>query len=235
MVLILNEQSAWLYPPILTDSLKRNYPFQIACVQPPPPLPSEKNRKGVHVYGGGGDCTQASLRRMIHFLAPVWKRPTTKFPCPVFLMIQKGLYRTTVCRDLSLSQASLFRTANAFRVTWSERVFFPQVCHRNALTEIAWEDAVQALGMAMSTVASEKNRELLFISNVFYKPWHLSVLFHEYFEGTNPWKSQILIHSKKPDFCYGKKLGSSSDRRKWSLSLAQHLKGAWPNVRTESK
>ena len=39
----------------------------------------------------------------------------------------------------------------------------------NALTEIAWEDAVQGLGMAMSTVASEKNRELLFIGNVFYK------------------------------------------------------------------
>ena len=45
--------------------------------------------------------------------------------------------------------------------------FFPQICHRNALTEIAWEDAVQGLGMAMSTVASEKNRELLFIGNVF--------------------------------------------------------------------
>ena len=33
--------------------------------------------------------------------------------------------------------------------------------HRNALTEKAWEDAVQGLDMAMSTVASEKNRELL--------------------------------------------------------------------------
>ena len=39
----------------------------------------------------------------------------------------------------------------------------------NALTEIAWEDAVQGLGMAMSTVASKKNREMLFIGNVFYK------------------------------------------------------------------
>ena len=29
------------------------------------------------------------------------------------------------------------------------------------MTEIAWEDAVQGLDMAMSTVASEKNRELL--------------------------------------------------------------------------
>ena len=50
-----------------------------------------------------------------------------------------------------------------FRVTWSERGR-----HRNALTEIALEDAVQGLGMAMSTVASEKNREM-FIGNVFYK------------------------------------------------------------------
>ena len=65
--------------------------------------------------------------------------------------------------------ASLFWADNAFWVTWSERVFFPPVCHRNALTEIAWEDAVQGLGMAMSTVASEKNREMLFIGNVFYK------------------------------------------------------------------
>ena len=42
--------------------------------------------------------------------------------------------------------------------------FFSQIRHRNALTEIAWEDAVQleqGLGMAMSTLASEKNRELL--------------------------------------------------------------------------
>ena len=39
--------------------------------------------------------------------------------------------------------------------------FFSQIRHRNALTEIAWEDAVQRIGMAMSTVASEKNRELL--------------------------------------------------------------------------
>ena len=44
--------------------------------------------------------------------------------------------------------------------------------------EIAWEDAVQGLGMAMSIVASEKNREMLFIGNLFYKQWDLFVLFH---------------------------------------------------------
>ena len=29
------------------------------------------------------------------------------------------------------------------------------------------------------------------------------------------------------------KLGSSNERRQWSLGLGEHLKGAWPNVRTE--
>ena len=33
---------------------------------------------------------------------------------------------------------------------------FSQIRHRNALNEIVWEDALQGLGMAMSTVASEK-------------------------------------------------------------------------------
>ena len=46
----------------------------------------------------------------------------------------------------------------------SERVFFLRYA-----TEIAWEDDVQGLGIAVSTVASEKNRELLFTGNVFYK------------------------------------------------------------------
>ena len=55
MVLILNESSAWLYPSILTDSLKMNYPFQIACVQPPsPPPPAEKIGEGVSVAVGKG-------------------------------------------------------------------------------------------------------------------------------------------------------------------------------------
>ena len=170
--------------------------------------------------------------RMFHFLALVWKRPTTKFPCPVFLMIQKDC---TERLSVGLVRRPRYSAQLMHFGSRGLSEFFPQVCYRNALTEIAWKDAVRGLGMAKSTVASEKNRELLFISNVFYKPWHLSVLFHEYFEGTNSWKSQILIPSKKTDFCYGKKLGSSSDRRKWSRSLAQHLKGAWPNVRTESK
>ena len=58
-----------------------DYPFQIACVQPPPPL-RKKSEKGV--CGGGGDCSQASLRRADNpFLALVLKPPVTKFPCRV--------------------------------------------------------------------------------------------------------------------------------------------------------
>ena len=65
-VLILNEQSVRLCLSILTDCLKMDYPFQIACacVQPPPPL-RKIRRRGV--CGEGGDCAQASLRWMIHF------------------------------------------------------------------------------------------------------------------------------------------------------------------------
>ena len=44
-----------------------------------------------------------------------------------------------MCRHLAGCKKIIFRAANAFRVTWSERVR-----HRNALTEIAWEDAVHA-------------------------------------------------------------------------------------------
>ena len=98
------------------------------------PSPQKKTEKGSMSVGEGAtvQCTEVSLRRMIHFLALVWKRPKTKFPCPVFLIIQKGLYRTTVCRDLSV--ASLFRAANTFRVTWPERVFFFLRC----ATEMPW-------------------------------------------------------------------------------------------------
>ena len=90
---------------------------------------------------------------------------------PVFSIFndKKGLYRTIVCR--CLVHRPHYSPPNAFRVTWSERVFFfSQIRHGNALNVIAWEDTVQGVGMAMSTVASEKtDRELLFIGNVFYK------------------------------------------------------------------
>ena len=61
----------------------------------------------------------------------------------------EGLYRTTVYRCLVRRphySARLMRFGSR-----GPSEFFSQIRHRNALTEIAWEDAV----------ASEKNRELL--------------------------------------------------------------------------
>ena len=109
----------------------------------------------------------------------------TKFPCPLFLMIAKDCTERMSAVALSVGLI-LFRAANASRVTWYERVR-----HWNALTEFAWEDALQGLGVATPTVASEKNWEMLFIGNVFYKQWHLWVLpFHYCLEGTTSWKSR---------------------------------------------
>ena len=88
------------------------------------------------------------------------ERPTQGWRS-TFIYNRNGRFHTTLEMDYSC-----------------ERSFFSQILHRNTMTEIAWEDDVQRLGKAMSTVASEKNRELLFTGNVFYKQWHLRVLFH---------------------------------------------------------
>ena len=131
-VLILNEQSAWLYPSILTDSLKMDYPFQKACVQPPP-SPQKKSEKGC-LRGRGRLCTGQSQTDN-PFLALVWKQLMTKFPCSVFLMIAKD--STERPSAIALSKALLLRAANAFRMTWSERIFSsdtpPKCLHRDCV------------------------------------------------------------------------------------------------------
>ena len=76
------------------------------------------------------------------------KTANNKIPGSSVFNDSEGLYGTTVCRRLVRRPHYSARqdapgAANAFRVTWSERVR-----HRNALTEIAWEDAVQGLDMA---------------------------------------------------------------------------------------
>ena len=95
------------------------------------------------------------------------KTANNKIPVSSVFNDSEGLYRTTVCRCLVRRphySARLMRFGSR-----GPSEFFSQIRHRNALTEIAWKDAIKGLGMAMSTVASEKNGELLFIGNVFYK------------------------------------------------------------------
>ena len=93
--------------------------------------------------------------------------------------------------------------------------------------------------MAMFTLASEKNRELLqgivvYRQRVFQTVTSLRVV-SLVFRGHDPLKITNINTQQKARFSLWKKLGSSSERRKWSLGLGQHLKGAWPKVRTESK
>ena len=127
------------------DFWRRDYPFQIACVQPPPPL--RKNRRR-------GVCGEdATVHRLV---SDGWsisrssvKTANNKIPVSSVFNDSEGLYGTTVCRCLVRRphySARLMRFGSR-----GPSEFFSQIRHRNALTEIAWEDAV----------ASEKNRELL--------------------------------------------------------------------------
>ena len=133
-----------------------DYPFQRACVQPPPSL-RKNRRKGV--CGRGGDCTPISSSCV--------KTANKKISVSSVFNESEGLSTTTVCLCLVHRphySARLMRFGSR-----GPSEFFSQIPHRNTFTEIAWEDAEQGLGMAMSTIASEKNMELLFIGNVFYK------------------------------------------------------------------
>ena len=152
----------------LPDFWRRDYPFQIACVQPPPPL--RKNRRR-GVCGEG-----ATVHRLVSdgwsISSSSVKTANNKIPVSSVFNDSEGLYRTTVCRWL------VRRPHHSARL-----MRFGSRGPREFTTEMPWLrlrgiKAVQGLGMAMSTVASEKNRKLLFISNVFYKQWYLCVLFH---------------------------------------------------------
>ena len=149
-VLILNEQSAWLYPSILTDSLKMDYPFQIACVQPPSPL--RKNRR----RGAGQSQTDNP------FLALASKRPITKFPCPVFLMIAKDC--TERLSAVALSIASL--SARLMRLG-------SKCLHRDC---VGRRRTGTRHGNVYLSVRQKKG--IVVYRQRVYKQWHLWVLFH---------------------------------------------------------
>ena len=55
------------------------------------------------------------------------------------------------------------------------------------------------------------------------------------FRGHDLLKITNINPQQEARFLLRKKLDYLRERRKWSLGLGQHLKGAWPHVRTESK
>ena len=128
-----------------------------------------------------------------------------KVPVSSVFNDSEGLYRTTVCRWL------VRRPHHSARL-----MRFGSRGPREFATEMPWLrlrgiKAVQGLGMAMSTVASEKNRKLLFISNVFYKQWYICV--------------HVLFHSVRSQTFAMEQITCSSPReqRKWRLGLSHNL------------
>ena len=151
-----------------------DYPFHdsLCTAAPSPQKKSEKGclwGRGATVHGlvsDGQSISSSSVRTA-----------NNKMPVSSFFNDSEGLYGTTVCRCLVCRphySSRQMRFGSCVRASF----FFSRIRHQNTLNKISWEDDVQGLGMAMSTVASEKNRELLFTGNVFYKQWHLCVLFH---------------------------------------------------------
>ena len=141
----MNEVSAWLYPSILVDSLKMDYPFRIAW------------KIGEGVFVGEGATAHRLVLDGQSISSSSVQSANNKMPVSSVFNDSEGLYRTTVC----LVRKPHYSARQMLFGSRVRAIFFSQIRHRNALTEIAWEDDVQALGMAMSTVASEKNRELL--------------------------------------------------------------------------
>ena len=171
---------------------RRDYPFQIACVQPP--LPSKKIGEGVSVGKGTTVHRLVSDGQSISTFSV--KTAKTKIPVTSVFNDSEGLDGTTVCRY------PLVR-----RPHYSARLILFGSRDPSEFARDCVEEAVQGLGIAMSTVASEKNGKCCLSATCFTNSDISScVLFHWCFEGTTSWKSHILIPSNPLiHFRYGKK------------------------------
>ena len=225
MILILNEQSAWLYPSILTGSLKMDYPFQIACVQPLPPLRKHRRRG---FCGRGGRLYTGQSQTDNPFLTLVWKRPTTKCLCPVFLMIAKDC--TERLSVVALSAGLIIPRGICVSGDVSEWVFFfsdtpPKYPDRDCV-------GTRRTGTRHSnvyrSVMQRKTGNCCLPATCFTNSGISACCFTSTSRARPPKKARSQIFAIE-------KISSPRKRRKRSLGLGQHLKGACPNMRTESK
>ena len=131
-----------------------DYPFQRSCEQPPPSL-RKKSEKG---------CLWERGLLYIHFYL-LCETTNNKISVSSVFNEREGLSTTTVCRCLVHRPHYPARLMRFGSRNPSE--FFSQTRHRNALAQIAWEDAEHGLGMAMVTVASEKNRNYCLSATCF--------------------------------------------------------------------
>ena len=101
------------------------------------------------------------------FLALVWKRPITKFLCPVFLMIAKD------CTErLSAVALSVGLIIPRWRVSGH---LVPVSFLLRYATEMPWP-RLRGKTPFRQRKTGNCYMELLFIGDVFYKQWHLCVL-----------------------------------------------------------
>ena len=83
----------------------------------------------------------------------------------------------------------------------------------------------------MSTVASEKNREMLFMGNVFLQTVTYLRVVSIVFRGHDLVKIANINPQQEATLSLWKKISSPREWPKWSLGLGQQLKGASTNVR----
>ena len=135
----------------------------------------------------------------------------------------EGLYGTTVCRCLV-----------RFPHYTARLILFGSRGPSELATEITREGAVQGLGMAMSTIALEKNGIVVYRLHVLQTVTSLRVV-SLVFRGHDILKIANINPQQEATLSLWKKISSPREQRKWSLGVGQHLKGASPDVRTESK
>ena len=157
------------------------------------------------------------------FLALVFQLPITKFPCPV-------------ARDYTerLSAVALSIRLIIPRGKCVPREFFflrpPKCLDRDCVER---RRAGNRHGNVYRSVR-EKQEVVVYRQRVLQTVKSLRVV-SLVLRGDELLKITNINPQQEAKFSPRKKLDSSRERRKWSLGLSQHLKGAWPNVRTESK
>ena len=207
-----------------------DYPFHDSLCTAAP-SPQKKSEKGC--LWGRGAAVQGLVSDGQSTSSSSVKTVNNKMPVSSFFNDSEGLYRTTVCRCLvcrphyssrqmrfgSRVQAIFFFSDTPPK--YPKRDFVGRrrtgTRHGNVYRSIREKQGVVVYRQrVLQTVASLRivslvlrGHDLLKISNI------------------NP--------QQEARFSLWKKNTSPRERRKWSLGLVQHLKGAWPNVRSEPK
>ena len=198
-----------------------DYPFQIASAQPPPPL-TKNRRRGV--CGGGSDWHRlVSNGQSLSISSLKTANSKLKFLCPVFSMIMKDC--TEGCLPLPCPWASLFPAVNAFRVTWSERVYFsntpPKCLHRNYMGR-----RLKGTRHGNAHLIGRENQGIVTgnccLSAPCFANSDISSCCFPSISRARPPKNRKVLSPARSQIFSMEKISSSRERRKWSLGLGHN-------------